>query len=337
MNGRARRNLFRAALALLLAFAVLQGMALRQARAMLTYREGGARTAPPEDLSVWGKLRLLWTGISLPKPANFATWSGGATNISSGRGADLELWWREAAAPRGTVLLLHGYGDVKSSLVPEAESLARRGWSVALLDFEGHGGSDGHTTTLGWREAEDVCAAVAWLGETRRLARPLVLFGMSMGGAAALRAQADLGVGADGLIVASVFDRLDHAVRNRFDAMGWPAWPAAPCMVFWGGWLNGFNGFRHNPADYAARARVPVLVLHGSDDPRARVDEGHALARAAGMRGTFVPFPGAGHESLCARDPARWDAAVGKWLDALDRSGGAVSTGAPPGRGTARP
>lgn len=316
---RTRKQIFLLALLLLLAFAVLQGMALRQVRAMLTFRVDGTRTAAPESLTTWGKLRLLWTGISLPKPVNYVAWTGGVTNIASSRGTRLEVWWRDAVEPRGTVLLLHGYGDVKSGLVSEAEWFAARSWTVALLDFEGHGGSEGHTTTLGWREAEDVGAAVGWLRASGRHARPLVLFGMSMGGAAALRAQADLGLGADGLIVASVFDRLDQAVRNRFDAMGWPGWPAAPCMVFWGGWLNGFNGFDHNPVDYAARTDVPLLVLHGTDDPRARLVEGRALARAAGVRGTFVEFPGAGHESLKNRDPARWESALSAWLDALPR------------------
>src|SRR5436305_1579766 len=75
------------------------------------------------------------------------------------------------------------------------------------------------------------------------------------------------------------FDRLLSTVKARFAGLGVPSFPGAQLLVFWGGWQHGFNGFRHNPVDYARDVSCPVLLLHGRQDPRVsaeQVEEVHA-------------------------------------------------------------
>jgi len=184
------------------------------------------------------------------------------------------------------------------------------------VDFRGSGGSSGDDTTLGVREAADVALSVAY---ARRIwpEQPLVLYGISMGSAAVLRAIAAAGVRPDAVILESPFDRLLATTRNRFRAMGLPAFPSAELLLFWGGVQQGFDGFAHNPVDYAAGVDCPALLLHGERDPRVTVEQaGMVFERLPGPK-ERVLFPGAGHEMLIAAAPELWYQSVARFLEQL--------------------
>jgi uncharacterized protein len=83
------------------------------------------------------------------------------------------------------------------------------------------------------REAEDVAAAFAYARESWP-DQPIVLYGVSMGSAAILRAVAHEDVRPAGLILEGAFDRLLTTTRHRFHAVGAPASPAAELLLLWG-------------------------------------------------------------------------------------------------------
>jgi hypothetical protein len=132
--------------------------------------------------------------------------------------------------------MLPGYRLPKCTLLAEARALMEMGYGCLLVDFRGHGGSDGRITSLGYREALDVEAACGW---ARRRGGPVLLYGSSMGVAAVLRAVA-LGLAApDALLLESPFDRLLTTLRRRLRLLKLPAWPAAELILFWGGSSSG--------------------------------------------------------------------------------------------------
>jgi alpha-beta hydrolase superfamily lysophospholipase len=55
------------------------------------------------------------------------------------------LWWQRYSptSPRATVMVLHGAGDHSGRYAGVTDGLVRAGLEVALLDFRGHGQSDG--------------------------------------------------------------------------------------------------------------------------------------------------------------------------------------------------
>ena len=76
----------------------------------------------------------------------------------------LTLFGRFAAGRnRAAVILAHGLGSSGSDMVFHAETLARAGYGVFLIDLRAHGSSDGDTSTFGLREADDVAGAVDYL------------------------------------------------------------------------------------------------------------------------------------------------------------------------------
>ena len=207
----------------------------------------------------------------------------------------------------------HAYTSSKQSLLAPAKVFHDLGYALLLVDFQGSGGSHGDDTTIGYREAGDVAAAVDYARE--KWSPPVtILYGESMGGAAILRAVADLNVRPSGVIIESTFDRLLSTVQNRFHAMGLPAFPLANLLVFWGGEQEGFNGFRHNPADYATNVHCPVLMFQGGLDRRVTTAQARNLFdHLAGPKELEV-FDGADHCGFLAADPMRWTAQVDGFL-----------------------
>ena len=120
---------------------------------------------------------------------------------------------------------------------------------------------------------------------------------------------------ADATVLECPFDTLLHTVEARFGAMGVPAFPGAELLVFWGGLQHGFNGFAHNPVDYARSATGPILMLHGAEDRRVTRAQAESIyANLPGEKELHV-FDGLGHESYAAKRPEEWKEWVGRFLD----------------------
>jgi alpha-beta hydrolase superfamily lysophospholipase len=310
-----------AAICVLLGFALFNIWAFRHAWAMTHFSSGGKSTIRPEEMSVLGRAAVLLTGVNLPRPANDRTPADlnlpfEMHRLRTADGVELEAWYIAHGDPRATVVLFHGYGTSKSKLLDEAGAFHELRCKTLLVDFRGSGGSDGNTTTLGVYEALDVAAACDL---ARRIdpAKPLILYGRSMGSVAMLRAIAHNGVRPQGAILECPFDRLLGTVEHRFTAMGLPSFPSAELLVFWGGVQHGMNGFAHNPVEYASRVECPVLLLHGQQDRRVSVAEVEAVfANLAGMKQLEI-FPDVGHEACYRTRPELWIQHVSAFLDDL--------------------
>lgn len=302
------------------ALVVVNLVAWLHARAMSRFVRSGERTVSPEKLGALAKVRVLLTGVTLLRPENRrmpkdAGLDYQTVRFPGAKGIELEAWFVPAGVPatNGVVLLFHGYGASKESLLAAAGEFHALGWDTLLVDFHGSGGSAGDTTSVGWHEAEDVAAAFT---EAARLVpgKPRVLYGVSMGAVACLRAIHAHGVKPDALIVECPFDQMLTTVRHRFQAMRVPAWPLAELLTFWGGQAGGFDAFAHNPVDYAASVRCPALFMHGEKDPRVSVAEVTRIHAAAAGPRTLKLFPGLGHQSYVEAQPEKWRGTVAAFL-----------------------
>jgi len=276
--------------------------------------EPGTRTSSPEKLGWPTKLGLLLTGVSNPKPVNSALpafpYETLALDSPNGR---LEMWYGAVAAPKGRVALFHGYTSDKSKLLTEAAFFRSLGYSVLLVDMSGAGNSAGYRCTVGYREADDVATAFRFLAR-QQPAAPVVLYGVSMGAAAILRAEGELGIRSAAAIVECPYGSMLETAQNRFRAMGVPAFPLAHLLVFWGGAQNGFWAFGHDARRYARRITTPTLLLYGLADQRVTRQETDDIFTA--LRGPKQRryFPGAGHEPYWHHAPAAWQQQIRAFL-----------------------
>ncbi len=313
-----RRLVFVALLLAALIFVAFNAMTFAEAWGMTHYRPAEVRSTRIRELTTWGKVRFLFTGPTVRRMANVHTpnkhgLAFTTADLRNARGQKLETWRIPASEDRPLVLMFPGYGASKDTLLVAAAEFNRLGCETWLVDFAGIGGSDGGITTIGWREADDVTAAVK-AARAAQPSRPLVLYGTSMGAAAILRAVHLGEVHPDALILECPFDRLVTTIGNRCGLLGLPRIPFAPAVVFWAGVQHGFNGFAHNPVEYARSVRCPTLLLQGAQDDLVGLGHARRIAGALGERGTFQVFPEAGHAFLAVRSAGRWRTSVKGFL-----------------------
>lgn len=295
-------------------------IARNHAYAMIYFTHNGKHTKKPEDLSFRQRIEVLLVGVNIPRPYGSAIPADVGLDFKpiriKGRN-DIQLggWYCPNNRTDTIVLLFHGYSVDKSAILGEAAAFHAMGLAVLLVDFRGSGNSSESYTSIGFHEADDITAAVLY-AKSHLPHRKLILFGQSMGGVAILRAIHKHFIEPDAVIVEAVFDTMLNTVRHRFHAMGIPSFPSAQLLVLLGGRQVGFNGFKHNPVEYAHSVTCPILFLHGTNDSRARIDEGKRVYAAVPAPKWFKTFPNARHESFISRYPQRWQTAVREFLQA---------------------
>src|SRR5262249_33044451 len=91
--------------------------------------------------------------------------------------------WRPSDAPRGVVVICHGFNSHSGYYVRTAEQLVARGIAVFALDRRGRGQSDGDRFFVEKMEdyVNDVATVVS-LAKSREPGLPLYLLGHSAGG-----------------------------------------------------------------------------------------------------------------------------------------------------------
>jgi pimeloyl-ACP methyl ester carboxylesterase len=284
---------------------------------MSQFANQGQRTTCIEKISVKETARTLVCSVRIPRPQNTLTPAFLGLPFETGRisakNGHVEVWVIRNDEAFAWGILFHGYSSSKDSFLEVAARLHRLGMSVVLVDFHGSGGSLGSTTTIGFSKAQDVADAVRWVRETYGVPAP-VLYGFSMGAAAILRAVAFHRVHARALIWHASFDRMLTTVKHRFEMLHVPTFPAAELLVFWGGKLNQFNAFLHNPKDYAMQVTIPSLVLHGELDTRVTTEEAQSIFNALRGKKVFHAFPTGVHDPVTEVPEAQWVDVVGSFL-----------------------
>lgn len=259
-------------------------------------------------------------GLGLPRPNNPRRPSDIGLNYVTQRLAINQAGWLESwfipvqdSSPQGTVLLFPGNGGSKGKqLLAPAQVFHDLGYDTLLVDFQGMGGSSGNTRTIGAQEAKEV--ALAMRDAQLKQQHPIVLYGVSMGTAAILRAIAQDNIKPDAIILELPFARLLDAVKSRLRVFKIPTFPTAELLVFWGSVQHGFNGFAHNPVTDASQVRCPTLIFHGQQDQWTTMTEINELYRNLRSPKQLVIFPNARHHLLVTVDRERWSRSVEQFL-----------------------
>jgi alpha-beta hydrolase superfamily lysophospholipase len=198
-----------------------------------------------------------------------------------------------------------------------AQLLEAEGYSVLPITVRAHGDSTGDFNDLGYSARHDIVAAVEFL-ESRRPGRPIFLHGASLGVAAATFASGDLGSRVSGYILEAPYDHLKAAVRNRTSAalptgLEWVAYKGllivSPMVLPDLDKISPLEAIGGVPDD------VPVLLIAGRHDVKARPEQVGALFRRVRSHGRFVVFEGAGHLHFQEADPELYRSTVLTFLE----------------------
>jgi uncharacterized protein len=300
---KSRKRLLQVVLAIFLALNVLSYVSVYALTHFSSHGHWGLGLPRPTSSKLPSDVGLEY--VTQRIPINQAEW--------------LETWFIpvQSSVSNGTVLLFPGNAGSKAKqlLVP-AQVFHSLGYDTLLVDFRGVGGSSGNTTTLGVREAKDVALAMSY-AQRSNFKSPFVLYGVSMGSAAILKAVAHEQVNPDAVILELPFARLLDAVKSRLRAIRVPTFPLAEMLVFWGSIQYGFNGFTHNPVIYAKQVKCPALLLHGRLDQWTTVAEINQIFQNLHGSKQLAIFPNTGHSLLVTVDKEYWKRRVDQFLKGI--------------------
>ena len=205
------------------------------------------------------------------------------------------LW---TSAPRGTVILLHGYGLAQFSMVPWALHLAQEGWRCVLVDLRGHGKSTGRQIYFGVKETGDMSRLLDALARDKELAGPVDVVGESYGAVLALRWKT-VEPRVQAVVAIAPYASLSNAVLNiGHEYAGW----MSKAVVKSG--LKKLPSVLQIPASefdtttVLRRKPVAALFVAGAEDRIASVKDVEQVFALASPGSKFIVVPDATHESL---------------------------------------
>jgi len=222
----------------------------------------------------------------------------------------LEAWWMPAENPRATLLFVHGAGSSRVSpffnTLGFYDSLQKAGVSVFTFDQRNHGNSeytDGYLR-MGATEYRDVLAAREWLRGRPDNDTPVIICGLSMGGATSIYALAN-GMRADGLLLFDpVLNTRDSLERGGWVGYGLPSVLFRPMAylapLFW--------GLPYGESDALEVAKVldlPIAIVQNKTDPITRSIWSEELAKAS-EAATIAFVPDIDASDPCMADKGRW-------------------------------
>jgi pimeloyl-ACP methyl ester carboxylesterase len=203
-----------------------------------------------------------------------------------------------SAAPRGTVVLLHGYALGQFAMTPWALRLAEEGWRCVLVDLRGHGDSTGKKIYYGLKEAGDLSRLLDALSANGELRTPVAAVGESYGAALALRWKAsDPRVAS--VVAIAPYAVLSNSVLNLcHEYAGWfpQCWLKAGLVE-----LPSVMNVEQSALDITevlATNRVSALFIAGTEDRITPATDVERLQRLASPGSELFVMIGATHEAL---------------------------------------
>jgi alpha-beta hydrolase superfamily lysophospholipase len=189
------------------------------------------------------------------------------------------LWMPQPRADAPVLLYLHGARRNVWGSHFRIRNMHELGFAVLALDYRGFGQSSAELPSEAG-VVEDARAAWEWLAREQPQ-RPRYIFGHSLGGAIAVQLAGDV-EDARGLIVEGTFT----SIPDVFRSFKWGWLPVGPLITQ-----------RFDSAQKITKVRVPILVVHGSEDSLIRPELGRALYERAPGPKRFVLVEGGTHYS----------------------------------------
>jgi uncharacterized protein len=191
-------------------------------------------------------------------------------DFTSSDGIPLKGWYVPAdGAAHGTIIYVHGLNRTRVEMLPHAVFGHSLGYNGVLFDLRHQGASGGTITTLGYQERLDVEAAVRYALDQEHAARPVVVWGVSMGAAAALMAASE-SQDVSAVISDSSFDSMIGTMRHHLHLfIHLPGFPIADEVAYWTAARGHFHAADFDVVKAVERmGRRPVLFVAVSGDRR---------------------------------------------------------------------
>ncbi|WP_050626110.1 alpha/beta hydrolase [Bradyrhizobium viridifuturi] len=197
--------------------------------------------------------------------------------LTTADGEKVIVWHVPAKPGRPVVLFFPGNGDFLAGRVGRFKGIIADGTGLVALSYRGYAGSSGSPSEQGL--LQDAAAAYAFT-TARYRAEQIVVWGFSLGTGVAVALAAEHPVGR--LI-------LEAPYTSTADVGGAHFWFVPVSLLM----RDQFHSDRR-----ITGVTVPLLIMHGSDDPVIPIAFGERLFGLAHEPKQFVRLPGGGHDNL---------------------------------------
>lgn len=251
----------------------------------------------------------------------FEQLGGYAVTIPSTDGVTLAGVVVERPHAKGTVILCHGFRGDKERMVRFLPLFTQ--YNLVLFDFRSSGESSGDYSSIGCHEWQDVACVIEFVKQhsTLRTVKHRIIFGTSMGAAAAIKAAAMQEDLACALILDSPYACLREEIAHVFCMFsGLPYYPFFPVMMrmftrFWQ-----VEDLDMRPEEYIKKIAVPVLFIHSASDDFTLPHHSVRLYALAGEKNRHARLwigPPARHTKLYETHTAAYAAKIERFLNKI--------------------
>jgi alpha-beta hydrolase superfamily lysophospholipase len=258
-------------------------------------------------------------------PADFGAQFKGV-EFQTSDGVKISGWLLPSRDKHATIVYSHGLFRSRRELLDRAVDLWTLGYGALLYDARSHGESGKARVSMGYWERRDAEAAVKFLREEAHSEDRIVLFGISMGAAAALLAAAETpevaAVISDSSFL-SFDDTVDHHVRLFLHL---PTFPMANEFKFFIERKAGFDASKLDALDAVKRiGDRPILFIAAAHDRRMPPEIAQTLYNAcASPKRDLLVVDGPGseiHGHAYQANPQLYIERVAHFLDAALTNG----------------
>ncbi len=190
-------------------------------------------------------------------------WEFEEVSLTTDDGMRLVAWFVSSEQKSDkVVILLHGYPADKANLL-NWSSFLHNDFNLFFLDFRYFGNSEGSYTTIGFKEQQDLKAAIDYLSDKGY--NNIGAMGFSLGGAVAiLTAPKDNRIKA--IVSDSSFASIDLMGHQFYQNLFVFKYPLTFLTKFWAQVFLGVNASEIAPEIAATRLAIPILLIHSKDD-----------------------------------------------------------------------
>lgn len=203
----------------------------------------------------------------------------------------------------------HGYRSAATRDFSGASELdVLTGCNVLLVDQRSHGLSDGTVISFGIKERHDVVSWVNYAVDRFGSDVKILLSGVSMGAATVMMASnLDLPPNVKGIIADCGYTSPAAIIKKVCkEDMYLPPAVIYPLVKLAAKWIGKFDLEESSAVDAIKQTKVPIFIVHGTDDRYVPCSMAYALKEAAGDMVQLHIFEGSGHVLSYMDDTPRY-------------------------------
>lgn len=214
-------------------------------------------------------------------------------------------WWD--FQKNTTVIYIHGYGNSseQAALFSDLFEVKLQA-NILAPDCRGHGQSEGDYVGFGWQDRLDILKWIEVIAQQKGKDHPIILYGVSMGGASVLCASgeelpsnvkcicSDCGY-------SSLEKVFEYQIKNHIKLL--KGFVMGVMNHFFKRWY-GYGMNQVSPKMQVAQAKVPILFIHGEKDHFIPVQMAYDLYEACSGEKEILIIPDAKHALSGVMD---WD------------------------------